>query len=124
MFSERHMTCAGHTSLTFIRSQTAGKKVRHSWENRKHERARSQAAEQPLGLRVGSTYPTNVSLQSAATKSAANTRNPLIVTKSVGLGGLQGFYGSVQQVTCPNPGLAQGVGVVSAAGACPTLMGR
>lgn len=67
------------------------------------ERARSRAGERPLALPVGSTYPTNVSLQRAATKSVANTSNPLIMTKSVDLVGLEGFYGSAQQVTCPNP---------------------
>lgn len=71
-----------------------------------HERARSQAGERPLAVPVGSTYPTNVSLQRAATKSVANTSNPLIMTKSVDLAGLEGFYGLVPQVTCSNPSLA------------------
>lgn len=88
------------------------------------ERAHSRAGERPLALPGGCTYPTNVSLQRAATTSEANTSNPLIVTKSVDLAALGGFYVSAQRVTCPNPCLAQGVGVVSAAGPCLTPMGR
>lgn len=78
----------------------------------------------PVTLSARSTYPTNVSLQRAATKSVANTSSPLIMTKSADQAESQDFYGSAHQVTCPQPSLALGVGVVSAAGPCLTLMGR
>lgn len=76
-----------------------------------------------VASQVRSTYPTNVSLQRAATKSVANTSNPLIMTTSVEPAGSAGFYSSLHQVTCPNHNFASHVGV-STAGFCHTLMVR